>query len=556
MVADFSLKDSNIKSRHISFHGRFLSWNLLWLLLFAVGFGFFLIGMPKYTDDYWLMTPLRNWFESQGVDYPEDGGNIFRTGIPWESLKESFIYRYHSDNVRLGNTIGVFLLMFPKWVGSGGSLIMLMWSVLMILRIAGERVRTTRYMALVLFAVTFGLPWFNYFGSLIYQVNYIWPSTLALLFFRLLMRFGERKRVGYGTKTAIFTVGILTGFWHEAFAVLLISGLAVLMILDRKWRSAELVMLMVILTIGTLLLVSVPGMRLRYDRREDITLIQRLSGTASFLLKSGYVFLIMTVALGVRIKHRGFKKTVCNPLIAFFAASSVGCLILQFVSQADMRLGYWMELSSVIILLIELKSMAGSGRLKWLTGRTTSVILLAVTYSWLAFTGYYSIRFRMELRKSLRQYIETSAPNLYGEAPLPHRFHEWNDYDFYVAGALFVKYYYGHEKTTKFGNCPFIVPSVLEEVESGAGADAGEGSDVRKYKDYYFIAVEDMPDYNGERERRFDIDSGDGPEEEMCITTPFRSLRDGKTYIWILPRLSQYIIKINRIKTIKPHEYR
>ena len=62
------------------------SWNAVWIALFVAGFGFFFIGMPKYYDDYMYMVHLRPWFASQGIDFPENGGDVFRAGIPWRGI--------------------------------------------------------------------------------------------------------------------------------------------------------------------------------------------------------------------------------------------------------------------------------------------------------------------------------------------------------------------------------------------------------------------------------------------------------------------------------------
>lgn len=64
----------------------YVNWNMLWILLYMVGFGVFIIGMPKYIDDYWYMAPLKPWFDSQGIINPDKGGNIIEAGIPWSEI--------------------------------------------------------------------------------------------------------------------------------------------------------------------------------------------------------------------------------------------------------------------------------------------------------------------------------------------------------------------------------------------------------------------------------------------------------------------------------------
>lgn len=63
---------------------EYLNLNYLWILLYAGGLGAFLIGMPKYTDDYWYMAPLKIWFDAQGILNLDEGGNIMTSAFSVE----------------------------------------------------------------------------------------------------------------------------------------------------------------------------------------------------------------------------------------------------------------------------------------------------------------------------------------------------------------------------------------------------------------------------------------------------------------------------------------
>lgn len=41
------------------------------------------IIMPKYGDDYWFMLQFKTWFESQGIQYPEQGSNYIASYMEW-----------------------------------------------------------------------------------------------------------------------------------------------------------------------------------------------------------------------------------------------------------------------------------------------------------------------------------------------------------------------------------------------------------------------------------------------------------------------------------------
>ena len=166
----------DLLSRYISG----LTWNCLWIFLFMVGFGVFFIGMPKFMDDYWYMMHLRPWFESQGIVYPENGGNIFKAGIPWEAILDTWYEHYEEDNIRLGNLVAPILLLFPKWIGSGICLACLVYSIIVGLGLTGIDWRNSRLVPVALFLCTFFMPWRDHLGALDYQLNYIVPTAISI----------------------------------------------------------------------------------------------------------------------------------------------------------------------------------------------------------------------------------------------------------------------------------------------------------------------------------------------------------------------------------------
>lgn len=90
----------------------------MWISLFAIGMGIFLIGMPKYLDDLWFLCSFGDWFRGNGVDYPTNDINLFSTEFPWKEIQETWRDHYMYDNARLGNIIVVLFLLLPKWIGS------------------------------------------------------------------------------------------------------------------------------------------------------------------------------------------------------------------------------------------------------------------------------------------------------------------------------------------------------------------------------------------------------------------------------------------------------
>lgn len=107
------------KLKHISYSPSAV-WNYIFISVFIILIGGYLIIMPKHADDYWfLMEGLDKWFLKQGLTDANAGGDIIKYGIPWKEIKATWSYHYNFDNARLGNILVPFFLLLPKWVGSG-----------------------------------------------------------------------------------------------------------------------------------------------------------------------------------------------------------------------------------------------------------------------------------------------------------------------------------------------------------------------------------------------------------------------------------------------------
>ncbi len=172
-----------------------------WVLtgLYMAGFMCFFTFMPKCSDDYWYMMFLRPWYAAQGIIDPENGGNIFKAGIPFDAIWETWKNHYDIDNVRLGNLLAPVLLMFPKWLGSGLMGIVWLYVTISAFRVAGIEMRNTLIVGVALVLFYFLLPWRVRMGALDYQLNYIPSSALVLWLFLLLRRLrGGSARLGQG----------------------------------------------------------------------------------------------------------------------------------------------------------------------------------------------------------------------------------------------------------------------------------------------------------------------------------------------------------------------
>ena len=118
------MKKTICRSARISLHP-----NVLWLFIFAIGMGVFLIRMPKYHDDCLYLNHSGDWLRERGVVYLADGINIFIIGMPWEEIKQTLLEHWSYDNMRFANVFVIPFLFMPKYIGSSICLIAWLYTI-------------------------------------------------------------------------------------------------------------------------------------------------------------------------------------------------------------------------------------------------------------------------------------------------------------------------------------------------------------------------------------------------------------------------------------------
>lgn len=525
--------------------------NAPWIILWLIGFGLFLGGMPKYNDDVWYMAGMKDWYEAQGISDPCLGGNIFTHGIPLDAIRTIWGYHYLTDNFRLVNILAPFLLLLPKWLTGIMITLLLGHTVILAARAAGYDWLKSPVTPLVIFLITFFFPWSNNFGVLVYQLNYILPTWLGIIMFQRLRH--PHKRISELIVSLV--IGLVLGWCHEALSIPILIGLIALFACYKSWRRADVVLSMVGLILGILLLLSSPNVESRasgslLDLGYSITKI-----SWHVFPKRTPIYFIMLVVLCASAAYGRLKRLKASYVICFSLFSATASVILAILTNHAPRVLIWSTMASIIGLLKIIHINTGS---RFNSYNTTTVVaaifLLAPVYTHLVFVDIYTFKFRDFMHENIEPFPEKWETGFFVDDTVlknpPPLCLDLPDKRFYESSSLFIPFYHTEIGVGQDPWTPcFLISRQLEYVTADTGSPAGEGSPIRTIDGLYFIPADSIdikepviiaaPIY---------IDLGNGPVPADSSLGHFISRADGKEYYQMTPKINWYL---RNFKTIR-----
>lgn len=506
------------------------SWNLLWIFLFAAGLGVFLIGMPKYIDDYWYMVHLGPWFESQGLFSPENGGDVAAHGIPWGMIRDTWAEHWTTDNSRLVNCIVPLVELFPKWFGSTISLICWIWAMFMSFRLAGVDWRRSAFVPVALALWGFLMPWRDSMGSIAYNLTYLCESAFALLLVSIYLK----GRSGWRRSVALFVLGALTGWWHEGFGLPLIAGALALAMLFRKYREPGTWWAVAGLACGVAVVFLAPAMAYRMNENLHLEARHVVSSLIKGLaLNVPYVVSAALVAVAV-MKRRGGKDLLRDPLVVFSLVSGLASMAMIFVTFTNSRVVWWADLISIVCIMrvVEL-AWPGSWRVYRPWSGVIGGVLLGLLYAHQCVVAYYALEYRRELARCVAFYEANPGRSIFGRVRtgenLPALALNLPDVLEYQNGLAPMSAYWrelGREDHF------YIIPEELCRVTSDSGRPLEGDSGMRQLGCWLFYEaderIEGYPPTVGA-----EADYGRGYVPVQARLAEFVSEADGRRYVYV-----------------------
>lgn len=538
------------------FRNIHLSWNIVWISLFAIGMGIFLIGMPKYLDDLWFLCSFGDWFRGNGVDYPTNDINLFSTEFPWKEIQETWRDHYMYDNARLGNIIVVLFLLLPKWIGSLICLGIGIYVIIKSFDICGIDISRS---ALVPFGLALWyilMPWQNHMGSLVFQFNYIIPSILAIFVLKFI--FCRMTKIHQLPLLFVETliISILFGVWNEAFSIPIISGLTLTLLFYKPLRNLNTYAALTGLTIGLLWLLLTPGFSVRYNALDHsyvgnvLTVIKRFVKIISFHPS----IVILIILQGWILLKKGQRNLRKSPFICFVNTSAVGSIILSFLTTGMPRSAWWCDMISVIGILYILQRYYG---LYWSVYRKSNIIwgasAMTIVFSSLILTDICVIKTAKECRKIISCFHDNPHGNVYNEwvAALDCPVLMLSKFDTYPEGYLhLIPPYHWSAKELTSGRIN-VVPERLKAITPSEGEFIpGEGG-VKRIDNYYVIEADSG--IIGQGKVDLCLDNG-RIVDANAVVIPFVSEYDQRKYYNMLiydRKIERLFHKINSIGKYK-----
>lgn len=340
--------------------------NLMWLLLCEIGLGIFMIGMPKIHDDWWFMYHLKSWFDLQPDATPFSGGDIIRYGIPWQEFRDTIVDHYHNDNMRISNYFAMFLLIFPKWVGSSVAALSWMYVMWGSLKLVGIDWRKTSLIPIAIFLWIFGLPWRDYLGCMMFQFNYVVASALCIWLLNLI----KESRHSPLTEIRLLLLGLLVGAWHEGFSAVMIVGLTALLLFTKNINRRNIYFALAGLCIGFVWLLFCPN----FFVRADLEFSKNSKPLSTRLIKGIFwhfpsITFLLTVVL--YWWKSGWQKLIANPIIVFLTAGVITS-VAMFMYIDSARSGWMGDVMAIPGIIYMLDKFSPS---LWKTYRGWSLLI-------------------------------------------------------------------------------------------------------------------------------------------------------------------------------------
>lgn len=510
-----------------------LNLNILWLSIFSILVGIFLIFMPKYVDDYMFMYHLSNWFFDQGVMNGEHGGNIFEAGLPWDEMMTTWRERYQIDNARFGNIIVVFFLLLPKWVGSLLVAGCWIWVMISGLRLVDINIRKSALVPLAILLWGFFMPWRNHQGSLDYQFNYIIPNALMFLLFTIMERKRYLKRLSPGGGITLLLTGFICGGWQEAMSLPVALTLGIMICIDRNSHNGVIYRSLAGLTTGLLWIFCAPGQWARISSLEATPTAEFTPAFIGRVIMATIMFWVMVMLLLITLARkypagkrlRNFakdRKLVFMVISGFISAAVTG------VTYADARVGWWATTMGIFGILYILNRyypdfLHTYNRKSILT----STILMAIVCAHWITVDIQVFRIRKSLMQNIEAYLSAPEEPVFVDVIDRMRFPiicaNMPDVGVFTFGSYGLIEFYKDKFGTRFA----AVPRELEYVTPGRSRKIPGSAGMMEFQGRRFMV------WDKESHPVIEGDYGNGAGWRRIWTAPFVSKADGRRYLYV-----------------------
>lgn len=553
--------------RHIDIGGRIksISWltpNLAVLALTCVCMALYFCALPHHLDDSWYNYASYPWLKAHGYLTLADGVDIFRDGLPWDSIAETWRTHYQYDNVRMADIFLPVMLFFPSWLNASMLSVCFGLTVVMLCRLAGVDPWRSPLMPLMTCMLCLSFPWRENIAVFAYQINYFGAMFVCVALVYYVRRHVDGR--GWPTALGALLFGLFAGTWHEGFTAPVCGGLGLVWLIVRRARTRVVFLAALGMSVGFLLLMSSPGMHDRTDvvaGAPDLAAVKYVAeGSAIW-----FVALMATVWGGMRI---GWKRLWSNPFFLFTHISALLSVAVSLASTRDMRAMWWTYVMSPAIIVYLLRA----GAPRWwerYSRRNVAVAVVAVavlSVMW-GYVTAYGFRMRSEYRRLRSEWQANPGETRWSplvehqDFPLPCApffFQSFTNY-IYAFPMSYEAYVLDDDYQSPFGYESLwgVVPESLRLVTAACGREVPGGSGVRVVDGHYFMPAGGPLDVamkeadSSMAHMSILIDFGKGYVSTLAQVIAFRSEADGRRYFFIAPDRNMFLTFVKKIRGVR-----
>ncbi|MCM1005176.1 MAG: DUF6056 family protein [Prevotella sp.] len=374
-----------------------------WLLLLApaVLLGIMWWIVPANADDLWYDAGLQN--------------ALAHTSGKWSAILAEMQVRFQMDNIRLAN---VTYLIESAWIPRPIMAVILAacfrGCILLMMRLSGSNMRRPLDVAFLSFCLTFTLQWLYFPFSHDFALNYLPTLLLALGICTLFVRLPQLSRTG---RFALFSLALLSGFWHEGCALTLLCALPAYMLARRYIGSAAWLACLLLIP-GVVLYVLTPGFTARMN---DV-----VRANAAIMLDPPYLLSLSVIPVVLclfvhDVRKYGYKGIPQQTAIACMGvgasmASVILCMVSGWITRAGL-VGVWLTLPAWIIVLNRLIPSIWINRL-W----PAAFLPLFIIVCNLSLIIFETRDFLKVYNRAIEQYAQSEQTAIFCDtkAPEPH----------------------------------------------------------------------------------------------------------------------------------------
>lgn len=379
--------------------GKILAW-----LLVALTFAGAMVWdwhTPVSADDWCYLT------------VPAEGDNIGFWGgrgrhiESWSDVGESISRHFGMFNGRLPNMIHTIL----AHIGHGPESLLLGICIglfALLLALAGDtRRRLTPWSAMLAIVLMWSaMPWYDYFQSLDFQMNYVPTSAMVLGLILLFPKINAMSRKAYAST---LVPALLTGWMHEGFTIPLLIWIGVSSIVNPALRTRRTAGWFAALTIG-LIIILIGGITRRLGVQSALIDYSLLRFHATRIISAMWPLFIALVftAIELFINKKARRDTLLSlaPLFAAALTAAAMPVVLMLFDRV-----YWpMALfSSLIIMRIATRWFE---RTPETIANYNAVLFIGLYAWWLVSLCKYEARIGAEYQATVAQFEARQAQGL------------------------------------------------------------------------------------------------------------------------------------------------